>query len=72
MDVDAIIEAVGGRAVVMRRFGISRSATYNWRHDGVPSRLWPDFVDLAASNGNPGVTFDALKATRRSPLQVNV
>jgi len=65
MDAAEIIEALGGKHVIARAFGVTRTAPYNWVHDGIPAHLWPDFVALAAATGVTGVTFDVLRATGR-------
>lgn len=64
LDATQIIEAMGGREAVMREFGVSRTAVYNWLRDGIPSKFWLDFVEKAAARGIHGVTADAMKATR--------
>ena len=66
MEVAEIIEKLGGREAFVRKFGVSRTATYNWRYDGIPFRLWPDIVAEAQVLGVEGITFDVLKATRPS------
>ena len=66
LDANGIIKALGGRAAVAERFGASRTATYNWQHDGIPSKHWADIVAVAEKEGLKGVTLEALKATRRA------
>lgn len=66
MTVDDIIDACGGKEALKVRFGASRTAIYNWRHDGIPARFWPDVVQMADEAGKLSVTFEALRATSRS------
>lgn len=65
MDAAEIIEALGGKHIIARAFGVTRTAPYNWVHDGIPAHLWPDFVELARKRGIKNVTFDVLRATSR-------
>jgi hypothetical protein len=51
MDASFVIEKFGGPVAVAARFGVSRTAPYNWRRDGIPSRLWMDFVAAAEADG---------------------
>jgi hypothetical protein len=65
MTVDEILIALGGRNAVGQALGVSRSAPYNWRQDGIPARHWHVLVQMAAKRGIKGVTFDVLAATGR-------
>ena len=46
--------------------GAARNAANNWRHDGVPFKHWPTLIEYAAQRGIPGITFEALRGTRKS------
>lgn len=65
MTTDEIIKALGGRKVVAGALGVSRTAPYNWRSQGIPPHHWPDLVALAVAMRVTGITFDALRATGR-------
>lgn len=69
MTTDDLIRAFGGRDAVMLITGSARNAVNNWRHDGVPFRHWKALIEAAEAMGIPGITMDALLATRpkRSP-----
>jgi hypothetical protein len=64
MTTDELIEAFGGRDVVMEITGAARNAVNNWRHDGVPYKHWKALIEAAEVRGVPGITMDALLATR--------
>lgn len=65
MTTDDIIKALGGPKVVAGALGVSRTAPYNWRDQGIPAHHWPDLVALAVAMRVTGVTFDALRETGR-------
>jgi hypothetical protein len=64
MTTDELIEAFGGRVVVMAITGAGRNAVNNWRHDGVPFRHWQALIETAEARGIPGITMKALRCTR--------
>jgi hypothetical protein len=64
MTTDELIEAFGGRDVVMEITGAARNAVNNWRHDGVPYKHWKALIEAAEVRGVPGITLDALESTR--------
>src|SRR3954464_1909772 len=65
MIVDGIIAALGGRKAVAAALGVSRTAPYNWRTDGIPAHHWPDIVEIARARGIQWITFDVLRSTGR-------
>jgi len=50
----------GGPVVVAKRFGATRTAVYNWRREGIPSKYWIDFQEAAKADGKD-VPLDAIR-----------
>lgn len=64
MDAIRIIEALGGKHSLAALTGATPNAITQWRRIGVPAKFWPVLVDHAAAHDIPGITFDALRASK--------
>jgi hypothetical protein len=63
-----IIEAFGGRQAIATLTGAEPDAVTQWRRNGIPAKYWHVLVAHAHTAGVPGITFEALRASR--PVKV--
>jgi len=59
-----IIEAFGGRQAISTLTGADPDAVTQWRRNGIPAKYWHVLVERAHAASIPGITFDALRASR--------
>lgn len=59
-----IIAAFGGRQAIAALTGAEPANISMWRRNGVPAKFWPVLVEHAAAHDIPGITFDALRASK--------
>lgn len=55
-NIDAIIQALGGRQAIAERFEITASAVGKWKKNGIPTKHWRDIVSRL------GISYEDLEA----------
>lgn len=65
-DIASIVAALGGRAFLAERFGVTEKAIEQWEKRGrIPWKLHTDLVQLAAGRG-VSLSHEELSAINRS------
>lgn len=69
---DAIVAAFGGLKVIGQITGDRSHAACQWRHAGIPHKVWHLLIAAAEARGIQGITTEALAATRPAFIQQEV